>query len=372
MTSLTIHTLLMYNYYLNIGDIEKSLSYLTLQWLAKRGIYLKSMRFDGVIHPWNYNHQHHYHHHYFHRYHHPYKHFSDGIINNIKEKLGLLNMTTPVTTKNMNNKADNNNMTMTTMMKGGCNPFEYVRTIQFGSTGLRNFIITDDDILSISSYCHRLQSLYISGCSKVSDTSIISLSTHCTTLQSLRINECSIISDDSIKSIACNNNNQLHIINLSRCRLITDSGLCSIAQNCTTNLTTLILSMCDNISDTSILIISKYCNQLLLFHLSRCHHITDIGITAISKNCKKLKSIFFSVCINITDVGIIAIAMNCLSLQLMHISYCCHITDNSIISITNYCTSLQELHLYGNENINVAAVNNISLKHYKRMQLFCK
>jgi len=162
--------------------------------------------------------------------------------------------------------------------------------------------ITDDSIISISTYCTRLQSLKLNDLHQITDTSIISLSTHCTGLQSLDLGDCQNLTDLSIISISAHCTG-LQKLGLSNINQITDDSIISISTHCT-KLKSLSLYKCSNnmITDKSIIALSTYCyNNLQHLNIATISNITNISLFEIATKCIHLQTICLLQCYGISN-----------------------------------------------------------------------
>ena len=178
---------------------------------------------------------------------------------------------------------------------------------------------------SIFQHCSStgLQALDLRHCYNISDSSVQSLSKCCTGLQSLDLSRCSQLTDASILSLS-QRVTGLQSLNLTMCWKITDASVASICYHCMT-LETLILTACDQLTDASLFSISEqqqqHCGGRRLNHsmktlnLARCVKITDEGIASVALNCSALQSLDAAACPLLTDASIKSIAQHCTQLH---------------------------------------------------------
>jgi tRNA U38,U39,U40 pseudouridine synthase TruA len=213
-----------------------------------------------------------------------------------------------------------------------------------------NDSITDIHLAVLLAYCPQLQSLNLSGCSKITDAGVTALS-QCAQLQSLNLTNCDKITDAGVTALS--HFTQLQSLNLSFCSKITDAGVAALSQ--CTQLQSLNLTYCNEITDAGVTALSRS-TQLQSLNLYSCEKITDASVTALSQ-CTQLQSLNLTYC-KITDAGVTALSQ-CTQLQSLNLSSCSKITDACVTALSQ-CTQLQSVNLFNCSEITDAGVTALS------------
>ena len=135
-----------------------------------------------------------------------------------------------------------------------------VDTSDIDHLGLRRcHNVTDQCMLDIVNYCHKLQSIYI-GSEKVTDAGVIALVAGCGQLQS---------------------------INLASCGKVTDAGVRALSAGCG-QLQSIDLKGCYQVTDTGVIALGAGRGQLQCINLAYCGEVTDAGVIALGAGCGQL------------------------------------------------------------------------------------
>ena len=200
-----------------------------------------------------------------------------------------------------------------------------LKTLDLGDT-----TITDAALSALANDCHKLQNLYVSGCSKISDTGVIALAQKSSALKTLDLGSTHV----------------------------TDAGVSAVAKHCT-NIEALYLShVANGLTDVALRVIAQHLPKLRLLHLSICSGISDSGVIELARNCHALKELDLSNTL-VTDASVSAIASNCPMLENLNLAdddlrslptggrVPSLITDKSVIALARHCPRLRVLKLTG-------------------------
>ena len=117
----------------------------------------------------------------------------------------------------------------------------------------------------------------------------------------------------------------LESLSLSGCTKLGDVALVPL-QYYGSNLHSLILDCCFSVTDYGLSMVAFGCPSLTVISLYRCLNITDIGLEKLASVCLLLKDVNLSYCSQISDKGLKALTQCCRQLQAIKFSYCEGIT----------------------------------------------
>uniref|UniRef100_A0A3B1K461 F-box and leucine rich repeat protein n=1 Tax=Astyanax mexicanus TaxID=7994 RepID=A0A3B1K461_ASTMX len=120
-------------------------------------------------------------------------------------------------------------------------------------------------------------------------------------LQTLDLSGCTKLTDASITQVV--RFPTLQRLSLSMLPEISNESLVSVAQHCCC-LTSLVLSHCSQLSDEGMACALPYLPRLQHLYLACCNSITDRSLTLISRYCKRLRTLDISTCKDITETKV--------------------------------------------------------------------
>ena len=147
-----------------------------------------------------------------------------------------------------------------------------VDTSDIDHLGLRRcHNVTDQCMLDIVNYCHKLQSIYI-GSEKVTDAGVIALVAGCGQLQSIDLKGCYQVTDAGVIALGAGRG-QLQCINLECCGEVTDAGVIALGAG-RGQLQCINLAYCGEVTDAGVIALGAGCGQLHIV-LDRFDKLTD-------------------------------------------------------------------------------------------------
>lgn len=135
---------------------------------------------------------------------------------------------------------------------------------------------------------------------------------------------------------------KLTTLRLVNCYKLTGLALTVLLEQCG-NLTTLSLHNSAWLTDHTLIKVSHLCSKVTYLDISSCFRVSDIGLGAAILGLPDLHELNVNDC-NITDSSLISIAANCVnSITALHMSYCTRITAKYVNVMARRCTRLRTL-----------------------------
>ncbi|WMV32014.1 hypothetical protein MTR67_025399 [Solanum verrucosum] len=228
--------------------------------------------------------------------------------------------------------------------------------LNFSSLSQTNTRISTLHLYRLLNRFQNLESLSLSGCTKLPDSGLSLLPRHGSKLQSLHLDCCFGITDSGLSCVA-SGCSLLVILSLYRCN-VTDYGLEALSNSCLA-LEDLNLSYCSRISDYGVRAISQNCHRLRAIRISYCRNLTGAGFQGCSQTlthleanysinvgfAAKLRVLNFRSSRTIGDDCIMTIAKGCPSLQEWNLAICHEVKIAGWESIASHCHNLKTLHV---------------------------
>lgn len=145
------------------------------------------------------------------------------------------------------------------------------------------------DVELLTTNCHRLISLNLSGLITLNNTNVNSIIKYCPHLAKLHLGFCRELNDSILHSIAANLT--LQYLNIERCNKMTDDGILAFIDDNYT-LQSLNISSCKLITDRVMLFLMKSCPRLRTLNIELCSQITLANISALRRKRSSLNVIY--------------------------------------------------------------------------------
>ena len=197
--------------------------------------------------------------------------------------------------------------------------------------------ITGRGLLAFSR-SHRLHTLSLANCRRLTDEAVVNVSHLSTSLTALNLDGCRCLTDRSLDALA--GLVELRKLNLDQCDLITDEGLTSLED--LINIEELSLGWCRLISDDGLDILANQPNRsqvLRTLRLARCS-ITDDGLEHLEK-LEILEHLDLNGCVNIGSAELGETLGKLIHLTSLDVSYCPGILRSSWQGKINALKSLE-------------------------------
>ncbi|KAL7542512.1 hypothetical protein ACHAXR_011846 [Thalassiosira sp. AJA248-18] len=185
---------------------------------------------------------------------------------------------------------------------------------------------------------HRLHTLSLANCRRLTDEAVVNVSHLGSSLMALNLDGCRCLTDLSLEALS--GLIGLRKLDLSQCDLITDDGLVSL--NDLELIEELSLGWCRLISDDGLDILSGQPNRsqaLRTLRLARCS-ITDAGLEHLEK-LEHLEELDMNGCINVSSVALGDTLEKLIHLTSLDVSYCPGILHSSWQGKINCLKSLE-------------------------------
>lgn len=197
--------------------------------------------------------------------------------------------------------------------------------------------ITGRGLLAFSR-SHRLHTLSLANCRRLTDEAVVNVSHLSTSLTALNLDGCRCLTDRSLDALS--GLVELRKLNLDQCDLITDEGLTSLED--LINIEELSLGWCRLISDDGLEILANQPNRsqvLRTLRLARCS-ITDDGLEHLEK-LERLEHLDLNGCVNIGSAELGETLGKLIHLTSLDVSYCPGILRSSWQGKINALKSLE-------------------------------
>ncbi|KAL3794113.1 hypothetical protein ACHAW5_010544 [Stephanodiscus triporus] len=178
--------------------------------------------------------------------------------------------------------------------------------------------ITGRGLLAFSR-SHRLHTLSMSNCRRLTDEAVVNVSHLGTSLSALNLGGCRCLTDRSLEALG--RLVMLRKLDLSQCDLITDDGLVNLVD--LGLIEELSLGWCRLISDDGLEIMVGHPNRsqaLRTLRLARCS-ITDVGLSHLEK-LENLEELDLNGCVNISSPALGDTLAKLTHLITLDVSYC--------------------------------------------------
>ena len=143
--------------------------------------------------------------------------------------------------------------------------------------------------------------------------------------------------------------NTLQSINLTGCTKVTNRGIDLLAQSCNSNLRELYLNGCKRITDATLQSLADRCPNLKRIELNGCNQITAAGINSLQEKCRHIESLQAFGCPRVSVNKQLPFKQTypALSIDLTRCSNAS--SNNAIKNLAKHHTSLQTLDLTGSK-----------------------
>jgi len=259
--------------------------------------------------------------------------------------------------------------------------------------------VSESSLAKIAHHCKALESLDLSGCTRVNNGALFFIShmrrmrqlslrscrevgdvglQHLAggardaglhSLQSLSLQDCQKVTDEGLKHLA-SGLKALESINLSFCVSVTDTGLKSLAR--LPSLAALNLRSCDNISDIGVGFLASSSSSadeeaganasLKRLDASFCANVTDSAARHVASGLQNLRSLSLAGC-PVGDEGLVRLAGGLPKLEELNVAQCKRLTDAGVSTLAErnaVCRStLRRVDLYGCANVTKSAVAKV-------------
>jgi len=178
--------------------------------------------------------------------------------------------------------------------------------------------ITGRGLLAFSR-SHRLHTLSLANCRRLTDEAVVNVSHLGTSLMALNLGGCRCLTDLSLEALS--GLIELRKLDLSQCDLVTDDGLVHL--NSLSLLEELSLGWCRLISDDGLEILGEQSNRsqaLRTLRLARCS-ITDVGLEHLTK-LEKLEELDLNGCVSVSSLALGETLEKLIHLTSLDVSYC--------------------------------------------------
>ncbi|TMW55765.1 hypothetical protein Poli38472_010647 [Pythium oligandrum] len=236
---------------------------------------------------------------------------------------------------------------------------------------------TDKALISIAHACPQLQSVDLSGCSRIYDDGVISLARHCPRLKDLNLFMCHRITDRSMVALGVRSAKTIERIVVDRCLKISGLAL-RFLMKMQPSLCQLSCANCPKVLDSDFLALERQlpCSAAMMTQLdvSGCASLGDLGVSAlVTRNSSTLRTLHTRGLWALSSVAYTAISL-CAALQTLNLSMCRTLSNVDLEHIVQHCVKLKTLMLQGCVNIDDGGCESIARysKQLKRLSLeFC-
>lgn len=226
--------------------------------------------------------------------------------------------------------------------------------------------LTDSDVMTVVSYCDKLEWLNISG-NPLTGDALREIANHCTNLTSLELNFCQLLTEDSIQFLI-KKLPKIKELHLAQCKNVTNATLKLLARH--SELEVLSVSSIPMITDNGLIPIAQNCTQLRVLDMHRLDGVTGESFEVFAERCPYLTEIDISWSVKIDSESFLKLPQYCKFLKKVQLGGQHHPLPvlHQLVRECRYITQL-ELAYYGRGNDDDLRIIAASLPNLERINL---
>lgn len=200
--------------------------------------------------------------------------------------------------------------------------------------------LTDECVLELSQFLHKLTSINLCSCSKLTDSTIFTLGGSCPSLVQLDMGLTSLGKEDICVEFV--ENSQIRYLNVAFNDHLNNKSLRKYGLMCP-NLQSLDVTYCRKITTEGIEDILNTCPVIKNLDVSRCMMITsvgsDLGGSELSLEVLRARESLFN------DQGLAMVGKRCCRLLQLDLGFCTAVTGEGVKEVLRSCKNLREINL---------------------------